>query len=141
MAETSTKPSEVADEAPETVRGGAGIHGPIHDQALPIGLLVNCPQPGPNLCANPFIASGTVNPSSCLLDARIVIPNGALPGTPLPRPMGHPEQWSFSFAANPPPLVECTFVINARNGNGQTKQVVVPFNCGGPPPPPPPPPM
>jgi hypothetical protein len=140
MAETRTKATKVVDEAPETVRG-LRQHQPIEDGTLPIGLLVDFPQPGPNMCASPFIARGRVSPTNCLLDARIITPNGTLPGTRLPGNPMMPNNWSFSFPADPPPNTSCSFVVNANDGNGQTKQVVVPFSCGGLPPPPQPPPM
>jgi hypothetical protein len=140
MAETRTKPTVVADEAPETVRGGIRGHDPIDDDTLPIGLLVDFPQPGPNMCPSPFIARGRVNPTNCLLDARIVTPTGTLIGTRVPGNPLLPNNWSFSFPSDPPPNSSLAFIANANDGNGHTKQAVVPFTCGGPPPPPPPPP-
>ena len=137
MAMTSTKAPAVADEAYETPREGMRRHAPKFDAALPIGLLVDFPQPGPNMCPNPFIASGKVNPTNCLMDARIVTPNGTLIGTRLPGNPMLPNNWSFSFPAVPPPNCSLAFIVNANDGNGQTKQVVVPFSCGGPLPPPP----
>ena len=141
MAVTSTKAPAVADEACETPREGIRGHRPKFEDALPIGLVVGFPQPGANMCPNPFVASGTVNPNNCLLDARIVTPGGTLIGMRQPGNPMLPNNWIFNFPAVPPPNCALAFVVNANDGNGQTKQVVVPFSCGPllPPPPPPPP--
>jgi hypothetical protein len=137
MTETSTRTSAVADDALETPRSHARRHERHQVYAgIPIGLVVTFPQPGVNACAIPFIGTGTVNPVNCLLSARIVTPNATLPGTRLPGDPLHPNKWAFEFP-NPPPNVSCSFVVDANDGNGQFKHVVVPFSCGPLLPPPP----
>jgi hypothetical protein len=131
MKETSTKTAAVADEACETPRSYTRGHEDyMVDAAISIGLVVNVPQPGVNACMSPFIASGSVSPSNCLLSARIVTPNGTLPGNRLPGDPLHPNNWRFSFPSDPPHNVSCSFVVDASDGNGQTREIVVPFSCG-----------